>query len=135
MPGPGEVVGALDELHYVRDGRRFMVSTSLGALRGALEVIDEDGQSRLAEHPGYIGARAQLGPVAASGEPPHRLPQLRPAPAEDGDRRPFLREARRDRLADPRATSGHNCITVLENHAVFLTITAPVPGQGTRDVS
>jgi hypothetical protein len=67
MPGPGDVVGAFDQLHYVRDGRRFMVSSSLGALRGALEVIDEDGHSRLAEHPGFQGARAQLGPVDAYG--------------------------------------------------------------------
>jgi len=67
MPDPEDMLTAFDKLHYVRDGRRFMISSSFGALRDALEVIDEDGQTRLAEHPDFRAARAQLGPVDAYG--------------------------------------------------------------------
>jgi hypothetical protein len=67
LPGAEDVVGAFSELHYVRDGRRFMMSSSMGALRGALEVIDEDGHTRLTEHPDFQAARAQLGPVDGYG--------------------------------------------------------------------
>jgi hypothetical protein len=67
MPEAEDMIGAFEQLHYVRDGRRFVVSSSMAALRGALEVIDEDGQTRLAEHPDFRAARAQLGPVDGYG--------------------------------------------------------------------
>jgi hypothetical protein len=67
MPEAEDMIGAFEKLHYVRDGRRFMLCSDLTALRDALEKIDEDGRTRLAERTDFLGARAQLGPVDGYG--------------------------------------------------------------------
>jgi hypothetical protein len=63
MPGAEDMMGAFEKLHYVRDGRRFLLCSEMWALHTALETIDEDGRTRLSERTDFQTVRAQLGPV------------------------------------------------------------------------
>jgi hypothetical protein len=65
LPGAEDVMDTFDKLHYVRDGRRFLLCSDMAALHRALEVIDEDGRTRLGERTDFQGARAQVGPADA----------------------------------------------------------------------
>jgi hypothetical protein len=61
LPQPDDLIGAFEKVHWVRDGRRFMVCSDLPVLRRALETIDDDGQTRLSERTDFRAVRAQLG--------------------------------------------------------------------------
>ncbi len=63
MLDPQEMMDQFNTAYYVRDGRRFMLCSDLGVLRNALEFVDEDGQSELADRADFLGAVGQLGVV------------------------------------------------------------------------
>ena len=63
MPDPREMMDQFNVAYYVRDGARFMLCSDLGVLRNALELVDEDGRSELADRDDFQGAVAQLGVV------------------------------------------------------------------------
>ena len=67
IPDPGDLIGVVQKVHYVRDGRRFMLCSDFRTLRTALELVDEDDRSGLAERLDFRGAVAQLGDVDAYG--------------------------------------------------------------------
>lgn len=60
MPDPMDML-PIETVHFLRDGSRFMVSSDLEALRGALETIDGDDRAGPAEGHDYQAARGMLG--------------------------------------------------------------------------
>lgn len=67
LPGVDELTDKFSTLYYVRDGNRFFLGSELDGLQNALEAIDGEGPSVLADRDDFLSARAQLGESDAYG--------------------------------------------------------------------
>jgi hypothetical protein len=65
MPDAEDFLDSLGQVHCCRDGARFFLCSDAGALRDALERIDEDGRSGLESRQDFQATMKQLG--AADG--------------------------------------------------------------------
>lgn len=58
---PMDIVGDMGQVHFLRDGTRFMLSSDLDAMRGALEVVEGDERASIADRDDFLAARSQIG--------------------------------------------------------------------------
>ncbi len=61
VPDPMGLVGGADQVHYVRDGTRYLLSSDMDALRDALEVLQGQEQASIRDREDYRAARRQIG--------------------------------------------------------------------------